>query len=269
LEKFLLVHIPGLLLALLFLAVAVGASLGGLLLVHRSVALSTLERHNDVAGFIIAVVGVLYAVLLAFVVVVTWQSFDRAGQVASEEAQFVEGLYRDASVFGPQAGEIRRNLDAYATFVATREWSAMGNHQHEDLRTDDALDGVWQAYRSLTPDGPTQQTFYADSIRRLNDLQKARADRLEASASQLPDALWGVLLAGAVITVGFTYFFGLANVRAQALMVTALAAMIGLTLFLIFSLDLPFSGDLAVQPNSMKHTVAELHRFDASLKPGG
>ena len=140
----------------------------------------------------------------------------------------------------------------------------MADHQHEDVRTDDALDGVWNAYRSMTPEGPTQQAFYADSIRRLNDLQKARADRIEASSTQLPDALWGVLVAGAVITVGFTYFFGLANVRAQGLMVTALAAMIGLTLFLIFSLDLPFSGDLAVHPNSMKHTVAELHRFSAA-----
>ncbi len=243
---------------------AVGVALGGLLLVRRSVALSTLERHNDVAGFIIAVIGVLYAVLLAFVVVVTWQSFDRAGQVAGEEAQLTESLYRDASVFGPQAGDIRRNLEAYATFVSTREWSAMADHQHEDERTDDALDSVWKAYRSLTPEGPTQQTFYADSIRRLNDLQKARADRIEASSTQLPDALWGVLIAGAVITVGFTYFFGLANVRAQGLMVTALAAMIGLTLFLIFSLDLPFSGDLAVHPNSMKHTVTEIHRFGAA-----
>src|SRR4051812_44291333 len=210
------------------------------MLVRRSVALSTLERHNDVAGFIIAVVGVLYAVLLAFVVVVTWQSFDRAGAVAGEEAQLAEGLYRDAAVFGPHAGELRRNLESYARFVATREWSAMANHQHEDVRTDGALEGVGKAYRSLPPEGPPQQAFYADSIRRLNDLQKARADRLEASSSQLPDALWGVLIARAVITVGFTYFFGLANVRAQALMVTALASMIGLTLFLIFSLDLPF-----------------------------
>ena len=219
-ERFLLVHVPGLLLAALFLVVAVGAALGGLLLVRRSVALSTLERHNDVAGFIIAVIGVLYAVLLAFVVVVTWQSFDRAGQVAGEEAQLAESLYRDASVFGPQAGDIRRNLEAYATFVSTREWSAMADHQHEDVRTDDALDGVWKAYRSLTPEGPTQQAFYTDSIRRLNDLQKARADRLEASNSQLPDALWGVLVAGAVgmlVPRPFAAVFGVPAVLALLL----------------------------------------------------
>src|SRR5437868_12955855 len=120
-EKFLLVEVPTALLAVLAFVVAVGLSIGGLMLVRQSVELSTLERHNDVAGFIIAVVGVLYAVLLAFVVVVTWQAFDRAGQVAGEEAQLVEGLYRDSAVFGPPSADIRRALESYATLVAGRE----------------------------------------------------------------------------------------------------------------------------------------------------
>jgi hypothetical protein len=65
------------------------------LLVHvNAQVLSTLEQHNDVAGFII---GVLYAVLLAFVVVVTWQNFDRAEQIATHEAEVVEALYAATS----------------------------------------------------------------------------------------------------------------------------------------------------------------------------
>src|SRR3954447_6846409 len=118
-EKFLLVHVAGLMLAAVFLVVSVGAALAGLLLVRRSVALSTLERHNDVAGFIIAVIGVLYAVLLAFVVVISWQNFDEAHQTASSEAQLVDGLYRDASAFQPQTADMRQKLDSYARSVVT------------------------------------------------------------------------------------------------------------------------------------------------------
>src|SRR5205807_6291102 len=114
LEKFLLVNVPTVLLALLAFGVAVGLAIGGLLLVRQSVELSTLERHNDVAGFIIAVIGVLYAVLLAFVVVISWQNFDRAEQIANSEAELVSGLYRDASAFQPQTATIRGHLDTYA-----------------------------------------------------------------------------------------------------------------------------------------------------------
>jgi hypothetical protein len=34
------------------------------------------KEHNDVGGFIFAAVGVLYAVLLAFVVVVVWENLN-------------------------------------------------------------------------------------------------------------------------------------------------------------------------------------------------
>ncbi|MBV9410263.1 MAG: DUF4239 domain-containing protein [Acidimicrobiia bacterium] len=260
-EKFLLDHVPTLLLAVLCVALAVGLAIGGLLLVRRSVALSTLERHNDVAGFIIAVIGVLYAVLLAFVVVISWQTFDNATQTASSESEVVVGLYRDASAFGPQTADIRRELRSYAQSVVTREWPAMDKHQHEDLRTDASLDNVWRAYRAFTPQNATQEAFYTDSIRRLNDLQNEREDRLAAASTELPGPLWGVLLAGGVITVGFTYFFGVRNLRAHTLMVAALAAMIGLTLFLILSLDLPFSGDFSIKPTSMQRAVAAMPRY--------
>ena len=46
------------------------------------------------AGFILAVVGVVYAVLLAFVVVIVWQQFDSARADADREATIVLALYR-------------------------------------------------------------------------------------------------------------------------------------------------------------------------------
>jgi hypothetical protein len=259
-EKFLLVEVHTALLAVLAFVVAVGLSIGGLLLVRQSVELSTLERHNDVAGFIIAVIGVLYAVLLAFVVVISWQNFDRASQDATGEAELVSGLYRDASAFQPQTPVIRRELETYARLVVTREWPSMQKHQHEDLRTDAELDSVWNAYRGFEPQNPTQVAFYTDSIRRLNDLETHRQDRLADANSTLPSQLWWVLIAGGIITVGFTYFFGVRNLGAHILMVAALAGMISLTLFLIVSLDLPFSGNLAVHPTAMTRTLADMHR---------
>jgi hypothetical protein len=51
-----------------------------------------LEQHNEVAGFIIAVIGGLYAVLLAFVVISVWEQFDAAQTDASREANHVEML---------------------------------------------------------------------------------------------------------------------------------------------------------------------------------
>jgi hypothetical protein len=58
---------------------AVGlAALGGLALVQRLVPTEVRQGHNDVAGFIYAVVGVIYAVLLALMVIAVWEDYEKA-----------------------------------------------------------------------------------------------------------------------------------------------------------------------------------------------
>ena len=44
----------------------------GALLVRRWVPVEVLERHNEVAGFIYSVIGVMYAVLLGFTAIIVW-----------------------------------------------------------------------------------------------------------------------------------------------------------------------------------------------------
>jgi hypothetical protein len=51
---------------------------GGLLLVQRLVPIELRKQHNDVAGFIYAVVGIAYAVLLGLVVVAAWEQYQTA-----------------------------------------------------------------------------------------------------------------------------------------------------------------------------------------------
>ena len=53
-------------------------SVVGGLLVRRWVNVKVLEQHNDVAGFIYAVIGVLYAVVLGFTSVIIWERFAEA-----------------------------------------------------------------------------------------------------------------------------------------------------------------------------------------------
>ena len=50
---------------------------------QRRLRSEMLRRHNDVAGYLFSAVGVLYAVVLGFVVVVVWQKYD--GAVANVE----------------------------------------------------------------------------------------------------------------------------------------------------------------------------------------
>lgn len=64
-----------------------------------------------------------------------------------------------------------------------------------------------------------------------------------------------MLCAGAVITLGFTLFFGAQSIAAQTLMTGMLGAVIFLALFVAIQIDHPFTGSVSVGPEVMQVAV--------------
>src|SRR5215204_1144623 len=74
----------------------------GLALVQRLVPTTIRKEYNDVAGFIYAVLGVIYAVLLALVVIATWEEFGRASVTVETGANAFHGAFsREFTCVGP------------------------------------------------------------------------------------------------------------------------------------------------------------------------
>ena len=69
------------------------AAIGGLVLVQLLVPTTSRKQHNDVAGFIYAVLGVIYAVLLALVVIAVWEDFGRARETVESEANATAEIF--------------------------------------------------------------------------------------------------------------------------------------------------------------------------------
>src|SRR5262249_48660843 len=74
---FLLTTLPLWLSAVILIVPTTLLATAGPFIVRRYVEVNQLRTNNEVAGFKFATVGVLYAVLLAFAVVVVWQQFKR------------------------------------------------------------------------------------------------------------------------------------------------------------------------------------------------
>ena len=63
------------------------AAVAGLELVQRLVPHEKRQEHNDVAGFLYAVVGIVYAVLLALLVIAVWEQFQKANETVERARQ--------------------------------------------------------------------------------------------------------------------------------------------------------------------------------------
>ena len=112
----------------------------------------------------------------------------------------------------------------------------------ESPRTQAAMDNLWRAYLQFEPQTSRENALYAQSLDHLNEISANRRLRLYASRDDLPTVVQVLLWGGGLITISFTYFFGVKSVRSQALMTAALAGVIAFILFLIIVLDNPFHG---------------------------
>ena len=90
--------------ALILVVPATLISVAGPFVVRRYVKLDRLRTNNEVAGFKFATVGVLYAVLLAFAVVVVWEKFNQADNKVAKEAGAAATVYRLAGGIDDEHG---------------------------------------------------------------------------------------------------------------------------------------------------------------------
>ncbi|WP_037608376.1 bestrophin-like domain [Streptacidiphilus rugosus] len=216
------------------------------------------ETHNDVAGFIFAAVGVMYAVLLAFVVIAVWQNLDSARQTTFKEADALAGVYwisREMPL--PVGAELEHNALEYAHTVQDTEWPLMAEHRSSPQATQ-----LVYAMRSevfgYTPADSRQQVLYEHAVAHVEELASERRERLTEVGDSVPSILWVALIAGALLTVGFTYLFGLSNTLAHGLMVLTLTALVVVSLLLIKEMDFPFTGVTHVEPTAFEVFLSRL-----------
>jgi hypothetical protein len=246
----------------LIVFVTVLVAVGGLVLVQRFVPSTLRQQHNDVAGFIYAVVGIVYAVLLALVVIAAWEEHEAAKATVDSEANELAEIFwlahRLPDSEGRQLQELARS---YARVVLDEEWPLMAQEGRASARAWELLDEMRLAIQDLEVSTQADQVLYTQGLERIHDLADARRTRLVEADEGIPAILWVVLIVGGVVTVCFTYLFGLENTRAHRLMVAALAGVIALVLFTIGSLEYPFSGGARVGPGAFELI---LERFETS-----
>ncbi len=85
-----------------------------------------MTANNEIAGFKYAVLGVLYAVLLAFAIIVVWQKFSDAETSVVQEAGAATTIYRLSQGMGEKSGaDIRAAITVYLVSAIADDWPAM------------------------------------------------------------------------------------------------------------------------------------------------
>jgi hypothetical protein len=234
-------------------------SMLGPAVVRRYVTLERLTANNEIAGFKYAVLGVLYAVLLAFAIIVVWGKFSDAETSVVQEAGAVTTIYRLSEGMGDKPGaDLRAAVTAYLKAAIEDDWPAMDREipgASPDARK--ALNAIYRILLSPEVLQSASSPVVSEVLYQLDQVTQARRTRLIAADGAVPGVIWIVLFGGAIVTIIFTFFFGTRNLRVQILMTGMLALVIFGELWTIVVIDRPFTGPVKVEPSPLAYVLAD------------
>jgi hypothetical protein len=256
-----LLELPAWVSFIIVAVVSVAASIAGLKLVRRKIPHESLRENHEVAGFIFNAFGLIYAVLIAFVVFVSWSDYTDSKRNTEIEANLAADLFLDAQGLPDTLKtKVRSAIIEYTSEVINNEWDEMKNG-NVSINAREKIEMLWHVYLNTDVKQLHNVPIYQESLRRLNDLGEYRRLRIISSNDFIPGVIWFVLITCAMVSVGYTFFFGSKNIRPQYVMTAVLALINALILLLIYILDHPFQGSNRVGSFAFQHILSYMQHL--------
>ena len=267
-----LVMIPQWLCLMLVTVFFMGFGVGLVMLVRQFVHHTILKQHNDIAGFVFATVGVIYGVMLAFVVIVVWEQYNEANAIAKNEATQAYTLYRDLSMYPnpAAAASALSSLKMFSISVVEKEYPAIRQMKWEtqhvaSVETEKKFSKLWEDIKKIAPITLQEDSMFDEVLKDINALGQEREKRLIISRDDLPKVVWTAMILGALVTIGFTALFGNENLKGQIVITGLLSIVVSLVIFVVISLNFPFVGEVSIGSEGYEFLI-DLAGWDK--KPG-
>jgi hypothetical protein len=215
------------------------------------------------AAGIYSTVGTGLAVLLAFLIVATFDSYDTARKATGTEAVAVQQQFAIASYLDqPYADRLRGDALCYGRAVIDDSWPSMARGVEGNLAQYwvDRTDADMQA----TPvTDPKQIEVFAHWLDVSEARQEGRRSRLAEAQPLVPGVVWVILVLLTIAVLGFQMMFTDPQARrtGQAVAMGAMAFALFSGLALVWMLDRPFADRGAAIPhNRMTAALAIMQR---------
>ncbi|MEO8813170.1 MAG: hypothetical protein ABI376_09705 [Caulobacteraceae bacterium] len=236
---------------------AAAAAAGASWILSGWVAIETRRRHHEIGGQVFLQLGVVFAVLLAFVFNEAWGEYNTAAQAIDGECGSLHGAAMIAAALPDGQGRpMTAAIETYAAVVVHEEWPAMARRRRSGEAGADFQRMITVATK-LPAAAPGQVAGQAQILSLLAQAHDSRETRLFQMTQALPAALWFVLIAIAVVLIAFVL---MAGIETPGLMIfaTAFTGCTAMILVLLKLLDYPFEGSVALGPTDFIDLAAKV-----------
>jgi hypothetical protein len=244
----------------LTVGVFVVIGLAGTYLTRNLVRRLHLREHayNDIVGFYMAGVTVLYAVSAGLLAIGAWATYTEVQGKVDHEAGALGALYRDISAYPePARAAMQRDLRTYAREVIDRGWP-LQQRGIVPNNASEVLNNFQSHFMAFEPQTESQEILAAEAYRAFNELTESRRARLNSITSEMPGPLWILVIAGAIICIVVTWFFDVQIFSMHVWMTILFSGLLGLLIFMIAVLDNPYRGKISVSSEPLERVYEQV-----------
>ena len=252
-------ELPNWLFWLITVGVAIAFGLGGMLAMRGWVKrLHGGHSHNDIVSFFFASMSVFYGVAVGLFALGAWQTYSDVDSKVALESATMADLYRDVSHFPePARSVLQDELRVYVRRLIDISWPQF-RRGIIDTANNDTLNSFYENLAEFEPTTDTQKMIHGETLTQFNRLIELRQLRLQSVTAGLPRLMWILVIVGAIATLASTWFFDTRSLTMHFWLTVLLAALLGMMIHLLASLDNPFRGDYSVSPEPFEMLYHDL-----------
>jgi hypothetical protein len=210
----------------------------------------------DVIEYMVMMIGVVYAIVLGLAIAGVWEGMGSAQADTVAEAQALHEVKERVQVYPVDVRDkVRADVDAYARFVADHEWPYMRSHGELAPQGTVLLDQVRTDVTQFAPKSDLAAQAYQPVVDAVAAADQARVARGQSAGATMPGVVWFGLISGALVTVGLIFTLQIRRSPRELLLAGLFSALIAFLLFLIWDLDAPFGGGLAVSSDVFRQLL--------------
>jgi len=237
-------------------------------LLHRLLHHDTLRRYHEVGHAVFLQLGVIFAVLLAFVFNNVWSNYNVASQAIDSECGSLHGIaILSDRLPAPARAMILQGLRAYLTTVLDREWLDM-QQRNESQTADGRFQSLWQAAETVDMD-PADSQIRGQLLNLLATAHQSRETRLYQMRQGVPGLIWSLLIIFAFALIGCMLVFAAEASLSKAVLVGVFTSSLTLALLTVRMLDFPFESALQLSSRDFNQTLKKIDRLIAAAQPQG
>ena len=244
-------YIAALLFVLLIAIVAAAATV----IARRALDLDVRKRHHEVGNVVYLQIGVVFAVLLAFVFSEVWGEYNIAAQAINGECGALHGASLLAHNLPDHQGQlVEQAIVNYVRVVIDKEWPAQERREASPEAVN-AFEAVIAAATHVNLTRPSDTGIQSQMLALLAQAHAFRETRSFQASHGLPIVIWLVLALYALVLVLFVLFAGVESIAGHLLFTISFAVSVALVLVLVRMLDYPFEGALTLDNGDFVRTL--------------